>query len=448
MYELLSELIVYRSIGEHPIMRRLSSLYRALSKKERYGTSLSAGHDLCSEGCAIIHMLLDLATECGFDRNLWQDFIAYLIAMTETPYTLVSERAKKVDGSVNSFVTDDIKILMKLFLWDFSHLDKSLGTDHFSTITSYKAVQKEDRIYNKNVSVRVRELSDKILKAIESKKSAQKKCDAMLSVITDFYGRYGVGIFGMNQAFRINGEQNGAIVPVTIRGNESLDDLIGYEQQKKLLSENTERFLNGRPANNVLLYGDAGTGKSTSVKAILNRYYDDGLRMIEVYRHDFKYLNHVIEAVQNRNYRFIIFMDDLSFEESESDYKYLKAVIEGGLYPAPENVLIYATSNRRHLVKETWTDRSDRSSDELHRSDTVSEKLSLSDRFGLKIGYFKPSEQEYFEIVKGISKRVKDLNMTDEKLLSLAREWEMGGGGLSGRSAEQFIRMIEGKKEF
>lgn len=447
MYELLSELIVYRSIGEHPIMRRLSALYRTLSKKERYGVSISAGRDLRSEECAIIHMLLDLATECGFDRNLWQDYIAYLIAMTETPYTLVSERAKKVDGSVNSFVSHDIHILMKLFLWDFSHLEKSLSTDNFSVITSYKAVQKEERIYNKNVSVRVRELSDRILKAIESKRSAEKKADAMLSVITDFYERYGVGIFGMNQAFRIDGEQNGAIVPVTVKGNESLDDLIGYEQQKKLLQENTERFVNGRPANNVLLYGDAGTGKSTSVKAILNRFYDDGLRMIEVYRHDLKYLSHVIDVVRNRNYRFILFMDDLSFEESESDYKYLKAVIEGGLYPAPENVLIYATSNRRHLVKETWTDRSDRTDDELHRSDTVSEKLSLSDRFGLKIGYFKPSEKEYFEIVKGLSKRVKGLSMSSEELLSMARAWEMGGGGLSGRSAEQFIRMIEGKKE-
>lgn len=446
MYDLLSELIVYRSIGEHPIMRRLSSLYRALSEKERFGESLSAGRDLRSEECAIIHMLLDLATDCGFDKNLWQDFIAYLIAMTETPYTLVSERKKRAGGSVDSFVAHDINILRELFLWDFSFLESSLSTDHFSVITSYKAIPKEERIYNKNVSIRVRELSDNIRAALEGEETVEKKNNAMLSVITDFYGRYGVGVFGMNQAFRLDEEHSGAIVPVTLRGKESLEGLIGYEAQKEALVRNTESFVKGLPANNVLLYGDAGTGKSTSVKAILNRYYDDGLRMIEVYRHEFKFLNHVIEAVRNRNYRFIIFMDDLSFEESESDYKYLKAVIEGGLCPAPENVLIYATSNRRHLVKETWSDRSDRTKDELHRSDTVSEKLSLSDRFGLKIGFFKPSEPEYFEIVKGLSKRVKDLKMTDDELLAEARKWEMGGGGLSGRSAEQFIRTIEGKK--
>lgn len=446
MYGLLSELIVYRSIGEHPIIRRLSSLYRALSEKEKFGESLSASRDLRSEECAIVHMLLDLATCCGFDKNLWQDFIAYLIAMTETPYTLVSERAKRADGSVLSFVAHDIDILRQLFLWDFSALSSSLSADHFSVITSYKAIPKEERIYNKNVSIRVRELSDGILKALLREVEVEKKNEAMLSVITDFYERYGVGLFGMNQAFRLDEEKNGEIVPVTLKGNESLEKLIGYEAQKKALIENTESFVKGLPANNVLLYGDAGTGKSTSVKAILNRYYEDGLRMIEVYRHEFKFLNHVIEAVRNRNYRFIIFMDDLSFEESESDYKYLKAVIEGGLCPAPENVLIYATSNRRHLVKETWSDRSDRTSDELHRSDTVSEKLSLSDRFGLKIGYFKPSEPEYFEIVKGLSKRVKDLSMSEEELISEARKWEMGGGGLSGRSAEQFIRTIEGKK--
>ena len=163
-----------------------------------------------------------------------------------------------------------------------------------------------------------------------------------------------------------------------------LDDLVGYEIQKKKHPENTEAFIEGRLANNVLLYGDAGTGKSTSVKAIMNEYYDRGLRMIGVYKQDFVHLSKVINEIKNRNYRFIIFMDDLSFDEGEYEYKYLKAVIEGGLETKPDNVLIYATSNRRHLVRESWNDRNQESEDDdLHRNDTVQEKLLLRSAFWL-----------------------------------------------------------------
>ena len=225
----------------------------------------------------------------------------------------------------------------------------------------------------------------------------------------------------------------------------TLDDLIGYEAQKKKLIENTEAFVEGRSANNVLLYGDAGTGKSTSIKAILNAYYDRGLRMIEIYKHQCRDLSRVIEKIRNRNYRFIIYMDDLSFEEHELEYKYLKAVIEGGLEPRPENVLIYATSNRRHLIKETWSDRTDRSDDELHRSDTVQEKLSLAARFGLTIGYFRPDQEQYFEIVTGLAAKKPELQLSREELIAKARVWELNHGGFSGRAAQQLIDDLSGK---
>ena len=147
------------------------------------------------------------------------------------------------------------------------------------------------------------------------------------------------------------------IIPIVNSSSVVLDDIVGYDSQKQQLIENTEAFVEGRKANNVLLFGESGTGKSTSIKAILNRYYKDGLRMIEIYKHQFQDLNSVIAQIKDRNYKFIIYMDDLSFEESELEYKYLKAVIEGGLEIKPDNVLIYATSNRRHLVKETWEDQ-------------------------------------------------------------------------------------------
>ena len=232
--------------------------------------------------------------------------------------------------------------------------------------------------------------------------------------------------------------------PITATGDMTLDDLVGYESQKQKLIENTEAFVSGRTANNVLLFGDAGTGKSTSVKAILNQYYSRGLRMIEVYKHEFKDLSHVISEIKNRNYRFIIYMDDLSFEEFEIEYKYLKAVIEGGLETKPENVLIYATSNRRHLIRETWSDRSDMSQDELHRSDTMQEKLSLAARFGVTIGFYRPNQKEYFNIVTTLAKKYPQIKLSDEELRAEANKWELSHGGISGRTAEQFIHYLAG----
>lgn len=220
--------------------------------------------------------------------------------------------------------------------------------------------------------------------------------------------------------------------------------MIGYESAKKKLTDNTEAFVNGKQANNCLLFGDAGTGKSTSVKAVINQYYSQGLRMIEIYKHQFQDLNSVIAQVKNRNYKFIIYMDDLSFEEFETEYKYLKAVIEGGLEKKPDNVLIYATSNRRHLVREKFSDKADRD-DELHTSDTVQEKLSLVARFGVTIYFGKPDKKEFQDIVKNLAKR-HQIQMGEEELLAEANKWELSHGGLSGRTAQQFINYLLGKQ--
>ena len=258
-----------------------------------------------------------------------------------------------------------------------------------------------------------------------------------------------VGKFGLNKAFRVNDEnkEKEFLIPITATSDVQLEDLVGYELQKEKLIANTEAFVQGRMANNVLLYGDAGTGKSTSIKAILNRYYSQGLRMIEVYKHQFKDLQRIISEIKNRNYRFIIYMDDLSFEEFETEYKYLKAVIEGGLETKPENILIYATSNRRHLIKETWGDRNDRTDDEMHRSDTVQEKLSLVARFGVTIGYFKPSHQEYLHIVSELAKRYPEITLSEKELALMANQWELRSGGASGRTAQQFINFLVGSAQ-
>ena len=174
--------------------------------------------------------------------------------------------------------------------------------------------------------------------------------------------------------------------------------------------------------------------------------FRSGLRMIEIYKHQFDDLSTVISLIKNRNYKFIIYMDDLSFEEFEIEYKYLKAVIEGGLEIKPDNVLIYATSNRRHLIRETWNDRSDmETTDDIHRSDTMEEKLSLVDRFGITINFSSPSNKEYLEIVKQLAYRQGIDNLSEEELFAEARKWELYHGGLSGRTAQQFINYLAGK---
>ncbi|MBQ4417764.1 MAG: ATP-binding protein, partial [Butyrivibrio sp.] len=266
----------------------------------------------------------------------------------------------------------------------------------------------------------------------------------MRTLLEQFYRETGVGPIGLHKAFRAEEEEHLPVIrPIRNILHVTLDDLVGYEDAKRKLTENTEAFLAGRPANNCLLYGDAGTGKSSSIKAITNTYFHQGLRVIELFRHQTKMLPGIIDQIKNRNYRFIVYMDDLSFEEFETDYKYLKAVIEGGLEKKPENVLIYATSNRRHLIRESFSDRGKLLDEDLHKNDTVQEKLSLAHRFGVTIYFGAPGKADYEEIVRTLAARA-GIAISDEELLKEAARWEMLHGGKSGRTASQFIDHLAG----
>ena len=387
-----------------------------------------------------IKRILEVATDYGFDKNLWHNYLTFYLITNENPFSLTCEKVGANDGSVNEFAKNDFKVFMNLFNYDFRPIEVALGINCFSLISDYKAIVKKELMYNKNVSEKVQALSLKLETA--------KDENEFFNYVTDFYKAYGVGMFGLNKAFRVIGGDNGVtFTPINNMDKVMLDDLIGYEIQKKKLVENTEAFVQGRKANNALLFGDSGTGKSTSIKAIVNEYYDQGLRMIEIYKHQFKDLSNVIASIKNRNYKFIIYMDDLSFEEFEIEYKFLKAVIEGGVETKPDNILIYATSNRRHLIKETWNDRNDlESNNGLHRSDTIEEKLSLVNRFGCQISYSKPSQKEFFDIVIGLARK-NNVKMTDEELMAEANKWELSHGGISGRTAQQFINYCLGGRE-
>ena len=432
MYKEIPGLVLYRDLGEDSILYRMSEIFH----DKDY--DLASDEELVSRIYQQIKRLLDVATSYGFNRNLWQDYLAFLLITNENSFTLTCEKVGAGDGTVNSFAKNDYAIFLKLFHYDFSKIEEDLGIDCFTTITNYHSLPKKEQMYNQNVSEKVRYISDSINEA--------DSVDRVFEIMTDFYKKYGVGMFGLNKAFRIRHDDGKDLEFIAINNTDKvmLSDLVGYETQKKKLVDNTEAFVQGRKANNALLFGDSGTGKSTSIKAIINEYYDQGLRMIEIYKHQFKDLSAVISHIKNRNYKFIIYMDDLSFEEFEIEYKYLKAVIEGGLETKPDNVLIYATSNRRHLIKETWNDRSDMDV-EKHQSDTMQEKLSLVNRFGVTISYSKPSKQEFNKIVTEIAKRYPEISLTEEELVAEANKWELSHGGVSGRTAQQFINYLAGR---
>lgn len=434
MYKEVPGLVLYRDLGQDSILYCMADIFEAWEKKT------STKEELVTRIYQQIKRILDVATSYGFNRNLWQDYLAFLLITNENSFTLTCEKVGAGDGSVNAFAKNDYAIFKRLFHFDFAPIEKDLGIDCFTTITNYKSLPKKEQMYNQNVSEKVRDISDRVSEA--------ESVDEIFDIMTAFYKQYGVGMFGLNKAFRIRHDGGKDLEFIAINNTDKvmLDDLIGYEIQKKKLVDNTEAFVQGRKANNCLLFGDSGTGKSTSIKAIINQYYEQGLRMIEIYKHQFKDLSAVISHVKNRNYKFIIYMDDLSFEEFEIEYKYLKAVIEGGLETKPDNVLIYATSNRRHLIKETWNDRDDVETDNgMHRSDTMQEKLSLVNRFGVTISYSRPSRNEFNDIVLGLAKKHPEIELTEQELLAEANKWELSHGGVSGRTAQQFMNYLLGK---
>ena len=427
----IRECILYRDFEQGELLEKMTMLMEDISHpKVLYGKD--------GEYFACIHQLVEMAGTYGFAGNLWHDYLTYLLVNHENAFSTACEIVGPVEGTINAFAMHDFEIFKQLYDFDLKELEKIYPSVDSSLITDYQNINEGSKVFNKRIRDRICTLAQKLAKA----ESTEEFMDDMVQ----FYKEFGVGKLGLHKAFRIDGTVTPArIVPITNIAHVHLDDLVGYEIAKKKLIDNTEAFVQGRPANNCLLFGDAGTGKSSSIKGILNQYYDQGLRIIEAYKHQFKNLNDIIAQVKNRNYKFIIYMDDLSFEEFEIEYKYLKAVIEGGLEKKPDNILIYATSNRRHLVREKFSDKEERR-DDLHSSDTVQEKLSLVARFGVSIFFCAPDKKQFQNIVKTLAER-HQVEMPEEELLLEANKWELQHGGLSGRTAQQFIDYLCGKNE-
>ena len=410
----IDDLILYRDLKFEDTIRMFCAL-------DKNSTNVSK----------TISKMLEVAGEYGLHGNLWANILALALAYNENVYSKATEIVGKTSGSINTFAIHDFRILRELI-----HFIPNINGDLLKEIYNYEGNGRDSKLVNTRVRDRILRLSKQLMEADSD--------NEFKDIITEFYKEYGVGKFGLNKAFRIEEGtdlKTANIIPITRVEHVYLNDIIGYDLQKKKLIENTESFIKGKPANNCLLYGDAGTGKSSSVKAIVNEYYDKGLRIIEIYKHQFRYLSDILEQLKDRNYKFIIYMDDLSFEESELEYKYLKAILEGGFGRRPENVLIYATSNRRHLIRESFKDKTE-TDEELHTRDTVEEKLSLSARFGEKIYYGSPDKREFNSIVLALAKK-HNIDMDESEILAKANMWELSHGGMSGRSATQFITYLQ-----
>ena len=396
----INSLTVYKNVGKDRIVELLCEVLTAEDNYEPMSR--------------LVTQLMEQAEKKGFSGNLFRNYLIHLMLSDENTFTLYCENGVDVTNtSIYRMAEADINAILAIADTDLNELPDS----HF-----LKAAIDEVQNY--------------------TPVNAQKEWDVPsgfgINDIIEFHKRAGCGDVSIYRSFRYDDKSK------TLKGIEhpdpiTFDDLIGYEAQTSQLISNTEAFINGYNANNVLLVGARGTGKSSSVKALVNRYFKDGLRLLEITKEQIAELPDILKLLRPRGRYFIIFIDDLSFDENEIQYKYMKSLLEGGAEGKPKNVVFYATSNRRHLIQEKWSDRETGSeAAEIHTSDTMNEKLSLADRFGITIAYPKPTPREYIDIVMGIAQR-SGLEVDKETLKNEALRWELNQKGMSGRTAKQFI---------
>jgi len=341
--------------------------------------------------------------------------------------TDIYENGGTLDGYVRKAVFEDENIYVKLRARKISVDEKLERTvtnelDVFSEMTSLTS---EDFYKDMGIDLPIPEFNSRPLDLNELYRKRVEEID-----------RYGYGVFSSSPMFRLS--DNMEIEAVVSADKISIDKFIGYGLEREKVISNTKAFLQGRPAANVLLCGDAGTGKSSTVKAIANEFYRDGLRLIELRKDQLSYLPYVMGKISNNPLRFIIFIDDLSFNQNDDNFSMLKAALEGSASAKAENAVIYATSNRRHIIKESFQDRE---GSDIHRNDTIQETLSLSERFGLTVLFSKPDKKLYLEIIHELAER-NNIKYDKEKLDIEAEAFALRRGYRSARCAEQFINSL------
>jgi predicted AAA+ superfamily ATPase len=381
--------------------------------------------------------------------DAWQNHLLDRLLETETPFSRKAQRAslEQIGPSLLAQVRRDLGALQALFSLDAVRLARAAAhAANAEPADSWVPWNGFAPLTNGNGP------AAPASHALKERFAASDDWPSLIDALAEQYARIGAGPFGRFRAFRWVREdgtghqpgQIGRLVGVPAPDPIRLEQLVGYERERELVLQNTEQFLAGYPANSVLLYGDRGTGKSSTVKALLNEHAARGLRLVEVSRDDLGDFPWIIQQLRDRPERFILFVDDLSFDEGERDYRGLKAVLEGSVEARPSNVVLYATSNRRHLVQERWTDRETTLAAEVHGQDTMQEKLSLSDRFGIRVVFPSPDQRRYLAVVEALASQ-RGLTLDPNVLRRRGLQWAEWHNGRSGRTARQFIDHLQGE---
>ncbi|WP_231037696.1 ATP-binding protein [Pectinatus frisingensis] len=404
----LTQLITFPSFRKNKIIRLYSN-----AVSDPYNITLQ--HSFLSA-------LVQQSEQLGLSGQLFSAYIIYLLSEGNNLAAASIRQGKFPDKSLQKLLKIDMEVI-----YPYLKIDLLGDNKIIDIVNAYSPVKTCSN-----------ELYALLSQALSQTQSAEEATLCLL----DHYKKFGSGKIAHYRAFYWN--NNSGLNGIKYFESIKMSDLIGYDRQKQTLIDNTIAFIKNKPANNVLLVGARGTGKSSGVKALINEYYEKGLRLLQITRDQIKLLPDIMEHLrQLAGYKFIVFLDDLSFNETETEYKYLKSVIEGGISSIPSNVVLYATSNRRHLIKETWNDRED-TQDELYRNDSVNESISLSDRFGIIIVYDAPNQDEYLQIIDSYLQKT-GIKLDNKQLRIEGLRWELTHSGRSGRVARQFVNWYLGQ---
>ena len=421
-YTDLRNLVVFRDLLEDAVIQKLIEV----SEIERKIASVNKGETrraLEYTQSELANLLIQQAEKQGMSGNILPAYIVHLLAEGGNTAAKTIEAVGEYGNGLLESMDDDMSMLIPYLRVKTSEV---LGNDYYY-LDDYQPAKIE---------------RNKLENYLQNRLVQLKTTTSMARHLLNHYKKYGSGMLARYTAFRIG--TGGTLIGIADFPVFAWDDLLGYEDQKYKLLTNTQNFMEGRPANNVLLTGARGTGKSTGVKALAAMFAADGLRLIQIIRDQLELVAPVLEKLNEiRSKKFILFFDDLSFDEGESSYKYLKSAIDGSVTAQPDNVLIYATSNRRHLLKETWSDRNDALEAEVYRQDSANESISLSDRFGLILHYSTPSQDEYLQIIDH-ELRKAGVRLSPEELRLQGIRWEMEHSGRNGRIANQFVKWYLG----
>ena len=437
-------LVVYRGVLEDEVGRGMRSLLDFLSqpetaREERFDTAVEEFGRLAA---SLLARSMDSSPEPAGD--LWQDHLLDRILNDTNPFSLAAERGQQQQPG--SMLLHQVRAELRVLQGLQSLSLKRLQEDVLGASPGRRAILKDTwPVWERLSPMRQAPLGATHKGGLKELMAKTADWAELVEALADHYAEAGTGIFGRYRAFRwVVRDEVGSLEGIAAPDPIRVEDLVGYQREREVVLRNTRHFVQGLPANNTLLYGDSGTGKSSLVKALLNKFGDRGLRLVEVPKEHLADYPYIIRQLRGRRGCFIIFVDDFSFEEHETEYKALKALLEGSLEARPSNVLVYATSNRRHLVREQFSDRPPPATVDIHPMETVQEKLSLADRFGIRVAFLAPDQEGYLAIVTALAQHL-GLTIHREELRSRATQWAQLQHGFSGRTARQFIDDLAGE---